>query len=60
MAENTLKKPKFHYEEDAMNAAIDAVLKGMPFKKAANTFGVPRSTLVYKVKGYSPKVRKMV
>lgn len=46
MAENTGKKPKFRYEEDAMNTAIDAVHAGMPFKKAANTFGVPRSTLI--------------
>lgn len=42
-----------------MNLAIAAVKQGMPKAEAARRYGVPRVTLINKVSGKSPAVRKM-
>ena len=55
----TMKLPKFSYNENQMNAAVDAVKRGVPMRKAAKDFKVPRATLFDKVKGRTPLRRKM-
>lgn len=53
-------KPKFLYSEEAMKNAMHAVdTKNMSCHKASVKFGVPRSTLENKVKGKTPRERKM-
>ena len=44
------------YTEEQLNAAAEAVLKGMPFKKAAKMHGVPRSTLQFRCSDKFSKV----
>lgn len=48
------------YSEEAMKAAmVDVRLHQTPIRTAAKKFGVPRTTLKYKVEGKSPAHRKM-
>ena len=59
---NSMKgiKPKFLYSEEAMMNAMHAVIiQNRSFHKASITFGVPHNTLENKVKGKSPRERKM-
>lgn len=42
-----------------MKNAIEAMAGGMKCRKAARTYGVPRTTLLYKYKGKHPIIRKM-
>ncbi|KAJ4425929.1 hypothetical protein ANN_27555 [Periplaneta americana] len=47
------------YPQSAMAAALDEVKRGKPVKTAASKYGVPKTTLLYKVKGKYPVSRKM-
>lgn len=47
------------YPEERMVAAIAAVKEGLGLKKAARQFDVPKTTLLYKVRGVYPEKRKM-
>ena len=52
--------PKFNYNHEAMQNALDAVEKGgMSKRKASKCFGVPRTTLSDKLSGRTPRERKM-
>lgn len=54
-----IKGKMFNYSEDQMKDAIADVRRGVPIATAAKRFGVPRITLMYKVKGKTPVERKM-
>lgn len=47
------------YPQSAMAAALDEVKRVMPVKTAASKYGVPKTTLLYKVKVKYPVSRKM-
>lgn len=49
----------FRYSEDDMEAAIRECRQGVPTATAAKKFGIPRVTLLNKVKGKTPLKRKM-
>ena len=51
------KKPS--YTEEQMLAAVSAVRGGMSKTKAAAEFKVPKTTLLNKLAGRTPLVRKM-
>lgn len=51
--------PRFQYTEEAMMKAVNAVNNGVSVRRAAIMFGVPRVTLLDKVRGRSPAIRKM-
>ena len=53
------KVPKFKYSEDQMASAILAVRNGMGVRKACDKYGVPKSTVLDKMKGRTPMKRKM-
>lgn len=53
------KRKFFQYSEDDMKNAIIAVREGLPTRTAAKRYGVPFSTLQYKIKGKTPEGRKM-
>ena len=54
------KRPKFQYSEEAMRNAITAVEEGRMSKRAASiTYNVPRTTLLDKLTGRTPKERRM-
>lgn len=46
--------PKKNYTKDQLNAALDAIARGMPVATAAKTYSVPRVTLLYKSTGKLP------
>ena len=50
---------RFNYFEDCMKKALEAVSNGMPVLRASKTFGVPKTTLLYKHKGVYPIERKI-
>lgn len=50
---------RLQYSEEAMNNAIKAVENGMSPFQAHKTFNVPRTTLLDKLQGRSPKERKI-
>ncbi|TIC91612.1 Jerky like protein [Colletotrichum higginsianum] len=43
------------YTEDEVNQALDAITNGMPIKRAGQVYGIPRSTLQYRIKGTQPR-----
>ena len=43
-----------NYTKDQLNAALDAIARGMPVATAAKTYSVPRVTLLYKSTGKLP------
>ena len=49
----------FRYSDADMEAAIQECKRGVPTSTAAKKFGVPRVTLLNKVKGKTPMKRKM-
>ncbi|KAG8274777.1 hypothetical protein J6590_100278 [Homalodisca vitripennis] len=53
------KKPKFAYKHEDLLLALDAVKKGESINSASKRFGIPQSTLSYKVSGKLPLDRKM-
>lgn len=54
-----VKGQMFRYSEADMEAAIQECRRGVPTATAAKKFGVPRVTLLNKVKGKTPIGRKM-
>lgn len=54
-----MKGKMLNYPEEQMQLAIDAVHSGMPVATAAKRFSVPRITLMYKVRGKTPRYRRM-
>lgn len=54
-----VKGRMFRYSEADMEAAIEECRRGVPTATAAKKFGVPRVTLLNKVKGKTPIRRKM-
>lgn len=54
-----IKRQMFRYTEADMDAAIQECRRGVPTSTAAKKFGVPRVTLLNKVKGKTPIKRKM-
>lgn len=54
-----VKGQMFRYSEADMEAAIQECKRGVPTSTAAKKFGVPRVTLLNKVKGKTPMKRKM-
>lgn len=54
-----IKGQMFRYSEADMEAAIQECRRGVPTSTAAKKFGVPRVTLLNKVKGKTPMKRKM-
>lgn len=53
------KKPKFAYPHEQLILALEAVRKGETVNAASKRFGIPQSTLAYKVSGKTPIDRKM-
>lgn len=51
--------PKFNYSKQQMESALKAISRGMSVTAAARSFGVPRTTVLDKISGRTPKVRKM-
>ena len=51
--------PKFAYKEEDMEKAIAAVEGGMSKRCASKTFGVPRTTLMDKLVGRTPRERRI-
>jgi transposase len=47
------------YNEEQLQKAVEAVLKGMSKRKAAETFSVPRSTIVFRLINKSNKSKKI-
>jgi len=43
------------YTENALTAAIDAVNAGIPVKRVAHDYGIPRTTLQHRLAGRQPK-----
>lgn len=54
-----IKGKMLQYSEEAMAAAIADVERGLPVATSAKKHQVPRVTLLYKVRGKTPKERKM-
>ncbi|CAK1579786.1 unnamed protein product [Parnassius mnemosyne] len=54
-----IKGKMFCYSEADMEAAIEECRRGVPTATAAKKFGVPRVTLLNKIKGKTPIKRKM-
>lgn len=54
-----LMAPKFQYTEAALLAAVEACNNGEAAATAAKTYGIPRTTLLDKLKGRTPLARKM-
>lgn len=54
-----IKGQMFRYSDADMEAAIQECKRGVPTSTAAKKFGVPRVTLLNKVKGKTPMKRKM-
>ena len=53
------KGQMFRYSEADMEAAIEDVERGLPVATSAKKHKVPRITLLYKVRGKTPRKRKM-
>lgn len=47
------------YSEECMEKAIEEVQNGMPVSTTAKKYGIPRVTLLYKVRGKTPLKRRM-
>ncbi|XP_030751725.1 jerky protein homolog-like [Sitophilus oryzae] len=54
-----IKGKMLSYPEEQMEAAIAAVSAGEAVARAAKTYNVPRATLTYKIKGITPRERRM-
>ena len=52
------EKKRFNYTQEALERAIKAIKEGVTLRNAADTFGVPKSTLLDKSKESEPKIKK--
>lgn len=54
-----VKGQMLKYSEKDMENAIEDVQRGLPVSTAAKKYGVPRITLLYKVRGKTPRKRQV-